>query len=125
MRQPSTATQLFAWWRGALADPTLTREPGIPECGYYKRRLIKGGPWVIARIWCERDIDPVTGELAGPERLLCEVDGTYADPVDQWTYLTPITRAEYDAILHRSMAIPGMMTATQPLDLTRRPIWPT
>ncbi len=125
IRQPSSATQLFAWWRRAVINPDQPREPGIPEAGYYKRRMVRGGPWVAARVWCERDICPRTGELIAPERMRCEVDGQYADPVQQWTYLTPISREEYDAILQRRLNIAGMMTPHEPLDLTRRPIWPT
>lgn len=124
IRQPSTATQLYAWWRAALADPDLPRAEGIPECGYYKRRLVRAGPWVAARVWCEREICPQTGDLAEPERIRCEVDGQYADPIRHWTHLIPISRDEYDAILQRRLNIAGMMTPTEPLDLTRRPIWP-
>ncbi|MFE3839199.1 hypothetical protein [Pseudogemmobacter sonorensis] len=103
----------------------MTREPSFPQCGYYKRRLVRGGPWVAARIWCEREVCPETGELAAPERMRCEVDGQISDAVDNWTHLTPISRDEYEAILHRRLNIAGMMTPQTPLDLTRRPIWPS
>lgn len=123
IRQPSTAAQLYAWHRAALANPDLPRHDGHPECGWFKRRMVRGGPWVVARIWCEREIDPETLELAGPERLRCEVDGEYVDPVQHWTHLTPITREEYDALLHRRGLIAEMMTSNQSIDLSRRPLW--
>jgi len=123
IRQPTPMFVLFAWWRAALEDPDLPREEGFPQCGFYKTRLVNGGPWVAARIWCEREIDLETCELLGPEKQRCEVDGRYVDPLRIWTYLKPITRAEYDAILHRRLNIAGMMTPRETLDLTRRPIW--
>lgn len=123
IRTPSTVAQLFAWWRAALQDPSLPRQEGVPQCGYYQLRLINGGPFVAARIWCERDVDLETMELTGPEVLRCEVDGSYTDPLRHWTYMTPITKAEYDALLQRRLALPEMMNPREPLDLTRRPIW--
>jgi hypothetical protein len=123
IRQPTPIYQLFAWWREACGNPDASRSEGLPECGWFKRRLVRNGPWVAARIWCERDIDPETFELTGPERLRCEVDGDYRDAADQWTYLTPITRAEYDALLQRRLTVAEMMTPRQSIDLTRRPIW--
>ena len=122
MRQPTPLAQLFAWWREACTNPDIKRSDGFPECVYYKRRLIKGGPWVCARIWCDREIN-ADFELTGPERLRCEVDGQYRDANEQWTYLMPITRQEYDAILQRHMIAPEMQTPEIAIDLTRKPLW--
>ena len=33
------------------------------------------GPWILCRIWVEREVDPATGELMAPEVLRCEVGG--------------------------------------------------
>lgn len=123
IRQPSSASVLYAWWRAALVNPDLARHDGHAECGWFKRRMVRGGPWVAARIWCERETDPITLELTAPEVLRCEVDGEYVDPAQHWTHLTPITRAEYDALLHRRGLIAEMMTANQSIDLSRRPLW--
>ncbi|MBK8772921.1 MAG: hypothetical protein IPM06_21160 [Rhizobiales bacterium] len=122
MREPSTIAMLYGWWRAALNNADQPRSDGFPECGFYKRRMVKGGPWVAARIWCEREID-ASGELTGPECLRCEIDGTYADPCQHWTYLTPISREDYEALLRRRLLLDGMMTPEQPIDLSRRPIW--
>jgi hypothetical protein len=58
---------------------------------------VKDGPWVPARIWLDQDIDPVTGELRADERLQCEVNGQYADPLDAWQWLcgNPISEREF------------------------------
>lgn len=79
---------------GAGGLPQITQEP---QCGWFKRRLVKGGPWVPARIWLEQPTDPETGELAGDEVMRCEVGGKERDPVDEWTWLcsAPITEADF------------------------------
>lgn len=83
------------WWRRALAGekPPITSEP---HAGWYKRKLVKGGPWVAAAIWWHGPVD-ADGEPDGDEVLLCAVDGTHQDPEEQWTYLAanPITEQEY------------------------------
>lgn len=122
IRRPSTAAQLFAWWNDALADPNTVRHDGIPECGWFKRRFVKGGPWVPVRIYVRREIDPETGDLTGPEVLSADVDGRICDPVDHWTHLKPISREEYNALLYRASMVPGMSDNRQKLDLTKGPI---
>ena len=74
-----------------------------PRVGWYRRKLVKGGPYVPARIWLDAEIDDVTGELLSDEKLQCEVNGQWADPEDAWQWLcsNPITEAEY----HYMMAV--------------------
>lgn len=87
----------YAWHRQAIAGRGQ-REPIADEaqCGWFKRKLVKGGPFVPARIWLVQDVGE-DGELLDDELLQCEVNGQYADPVDQWSYLCgqPITEAEF------------------------------
>lgn len=123
IRQPTPIHVLFAWWRAAIAGRDVAMHDGLPECGFFKRKLVKGGAWVAVRIWCERQIDPETFELTAPERLLCDVDGQYKSAADEWTYLKPIPREEYDALLRMRFDVPEMMTPTTAIDLTRRPLW--
>jgi hypothetical protein len=78
---------------------------------------------VPVRIYIERDICPDTAELLGPERLRCEVDGMDRDPASQWSHLTPISRRDYDALLHLQGLTPEMFDPRKPIDLTRRPLW--
>lgn len=96
MRQPTHHDELFGWWTVALAggDPETTADP-MP--GFYKRRLVRGGPWVPARIWCVQDICPDTGELLSDEFLQAECNGEWADPDDVWTWLcaNPISEQEF------------------------------
>jgi hypothetical protein len=122
IRQPSPAARLYAWHRAAIAGEAPAIHDGLPECGWYKRRLVKGGPWIPVRIFVQREVDPETGELLGPEVLVADADGKLADPTHHWTYLTPITRAEYEALLFRQSTVPGMADSATPLDLTKEPI---
>jgi hypothetical protein len=68
------------------------------HCGWFKTRLVRGGPWVGARIWLERTVDAVTGELLSDEILCCDINGQPCDPEDKWTWLAghPILESEYD-----------------------------
>jgi hypothetical protein len=97
MRQPTPLDQAYAWHTAAMAgDDRETNDD--PQCGWYRRRLVKNGPWVPARIYLERDIDPESGELLGPEVMRCEVDGEQRNAEDQWSWLMsqPISEQEYD-----------------------------
>ena len=102
LRRPTPAKQLYAWHtnavRGHLAeDMPLTEDP---QCGWFKRRLVKNGPFVAAQIWMYQPIDPATGELEADETLRCEVSGKFAEAADQWVWLcqNPIAKAEFDYI---------------------------
>ena len=85
----------LSWWTDALAGklPQITQEP---QCGYFRRKLVKGGPDVAARIWWDGERDE-SGWLIGDETLRCEVDGKICDAEDQWTWLAgnPITIEEW------------------------------
>lgn len=119
IRQPSTMASLYAWHKAAMRDQALPRHDGDPQCGWFKMRLVKGGPWIPVEIRIEREIDPITGELTGPEEFRCEVDGMRRDPAKVWTYLTPISRAEFDALTARAATIPAMAATMARVDLTQ------
>lgn len=82
---------------GALGDE-VTVFGEDPECGWFKTRLVKGGPFVPARIWLHQEIDAETGELVDDERWICEVNGEIADIDRYWSFLSknPITEAEFN-----------------------------
>lgn len=124
MRMPTPPSKALAWHRAALAGENPPTHDGLPQCGWFKVRLIKGGPWVAAKIWIEREIDPLTGELAEPERYACEVDGERRSPASIWTHLRPISKAEYEALLHRRLMIPAMQASMAKVDLIAEPILP-
>jgi hypothetical protein len=99
IRRPTPSEEQYRWWRLALVNGVRAHPPinDEPQCGYYRRRLCKGGAYVPARIWLEQEIGD-DGELLGPEILRCEVNGQFADPQQQWSYLAkhPIPIEEYD-----------------------------
>lgn len=69
-----------------------------PAPGLYRARLVKGGPWVAARIWRGPPTDPLTGEeLERAYAVRCEVDCCgLVDPLEWWTRLHgPIPFAEW------------------------------
>lgn len=72
--------------------------PDVPQCGYFKRRLVRGGPWVPARIWREPKIDFETEQPGAEDTILCEVGGERRNADDQWNWLlnNPISKEEYD-----------------------------
>lgn len=100
MRKPTPKEEIYDWHRQALAggNPVITHEP---QAGFFRRRLVKGGPWVSARIWLHQEIDSETGDLSAPEELRCEVNGKPHDVDDQWTWLAgqPIPEHEYKFML--------------------------
>ncbi len=69
-----------------------------PEVGFYKRKLVKHGPFVAARIYIIPGDRNELGELESDDIWCCEVDGEQRDPWDQWTWLTgnEITEAQYN-----------------------------
>ena len=98
MRTPTPLFRQLEWWRGALAGKSQPIHDGDPQPGFYRRRMVRHGPWVPVRIWLEQPIDDETGELTGDETLRCEVDGRDADPFRHWTYVAdqPISEADFD-----------------------------
>lgn len=118
IRQPTPARDLFRWWNAALAGLEPEIHDGFPEVGFYKTRLIKGGPWVAVEIKIERDIDLDTGELTAPERFIAICDGARRNPVNLWTYLTPISRDEHRALIESRQSVPAMAATHARFDLT-------
>lgn len=133
IRTPTPEDHLFRWWRAALRGEWLEIDGEDPQPGFYRRRLVKGGPWVPVRIWMEQAIDPETGELTEPETLRCMVDLKDRDPFRHWTYAMthPITAEAYDdmerAIRFARNSDPSspLLHPTKPIDLSRSPRWPT
>lgn len=94
MRKPTPIASALAWHSDSLNGLAPAMHPEEPQCGWFKRRLVKGGPFVPARIWLEQEIDPVTGELLADEVLRCEVNGNTRDPHEEWQWLCGITISE-------------------------------
>lgn len=93
---PVTADEAYGWWNEELivsGQPV----PDEPQCGYFERRLVRGGPYVPARIWRDIEMDFFTGEQTGSEVLRCQVGTKPADAVIEWSRLAqrPISVQKY------------------------------
>ena len=102
-----------------------------PVPGWYRRRLVKGGPWVPVLLFVPCPLDPHTGEpLDRPRHPLCLIADDPADAMEQWSWVAgqPISRAEYLYLMAvRAHAIahePEMPEANprRPIDLLRAPL---
>lgn len=70
-------------------------------------------------IICEREIDPQTGELTCDERLVALVDGQRRKPENIWTYLTPISRDEFEDLESARLTNPQMRATMARVNLTK------
>lgn len=100
MRRPTSRVDAYRWHANALRKwhaPDDIVYSDVPQAGWYKRPLAKGGPMVPARIWIDAEVDMDTGELLEEERFLCEVNGERADAIEQWQWLcqNPISEEEF------------------------------
>lgn len=96
------------WWSRALAGERVHVRDGEPMPGYYKTRIVRGGPWVPARIWIEREIDD-DGEQMNPDAFRCIVDGVERDALQEWVRLSayPIPAAEYERLRKNPDPLPS------------------
>lgn len=126
MRRPTPQDSLMAWHRAAIAGGSPPVHPNDPQQGWFRRRLVKGGPMVPARIWLHQEIDEATGELAEDEVWRCEVMGEARDPVDEWPWLCarPISEAEYDHLMRLRQWAGWHEQTAEPLYDPRRPMDP-
>ena len=129
MRRPTPVAALYAWHAAALRGLGPVND-GTPRCGWYKRRLVRGGVFVPSRIWMVQDICPETGELLSDEVLRCEVNGLCADPEEAWTWISghPVTEQEFrylaariDFAIRHEPHDPFAMPS-RPIDLNRTPV---
>lgn len=108
MREPTTAAAALRWHTQALNDKALhlpvEAEFETPHCGWFMTRMVRGGPWVPARIWIEQELCPDTGELLSDEVMKCEIAGQLRDPYESWHYLfrEPIEEAAYLYLMARA-----------------------
>jgi hypothetical protein len=86
--------------------------------GFFKRKLVRGGPWVPAAIWWsgERNED---GELEGDENLYCTVGVTPKDPIEEWSRVAsnPITQEEYHRLMGDDRTLEDDEADRTPVDL--------
>lgn len=117
-RKPNNDLQ---WWRDALEGlkPQITDQP-MP--GWYRRRLVKHGPFVGVQIWNDAPHDE-SGDLLDDEILKCTVDNRDADPVDNWLYccVHPISVKEFE-YLSKLSKFAKKHAKREPLANPRKPI---
>jgi hypothetical protein len=63
---------------------------GTPEPGFYKRRLVKGGPWVTVRFFLDGSVMHV--EVDGATH---DASGHPFDVDEEWPVCWPSTESEY------------------------------
>lgn len=136
MRRPSTEDELYAWHRYVMGDARgyqpAGHHPEDPQCGWYMLRLTKGGPWVPMQIECVQVIDPETGELTEPERLVCTMLGQVVDPGRYWArgHFRHISESDYQSLetewreAERQGKHHPMLDPFSPVDVTARPTAP-
>lgn len=125
MRQPTPIKELFAFYRASLAGEKPIAFDGDIHVGWYKTTLIKNGPWVPARVFIDRDIDPLTGELTRDELLLCDIHGirqTEVRAMERFAFFKAITREEFDELENRWTHQPG--DPRKPVNLSSQPTLP-
>lgn len=124
IRQPTSQSDQYAWWRRALDDPRTPRHDGDPQPGYYRARMVKGGPFVPVRIWLDQSIDADTGELTAPEELRAERNGWPIAPEAVWLSCRPVTQQDFHALVEAHAAEDVMAATHAPIDLATIPIMP-
>ena len=66
-------------------DDSIRHDIDVPEVGFYRIRLVRGGPFVPARIWRSVATDPVAGEtLDRSPVMMGELAGEPVDPNALW-----------------------------------------
>jgi len=123
IRQPTPVMRLLAWHRAFMRGENPARHDGLPECGWFKMRRVKNGPWVPVTIWCDQEIDE-NGELASDETLHAEIEGIDASPIEIWTYLSPITKKEFEHLMDYRLRDSRMMDVNHAVDLGAEPTSP-
>lgn len=106
MRQPTSDP--YAWWRRALAEPRTTRFEDEPQAGFYRRRVVRNGPFLPVEIRLRQVLDAETGDLAEPEVYEAEELGGRRDPYRIWTSCRPISREEFEALTERHHTVDAM-----------------
>jgi len=108
----------WAWWEDELISPGQ-RIPEDPQSGFYRTKLVKGGPYVTARIWR-------TKWNATQDQVKCEIAGKPRDPHQHWPGLSlkPIPRENFNVMTKRSDNAPRHApeaNPNKPIDRTAQP----
>ena len=74
----------YAWYRAKLRGEAPPIHDSSPQCGYFKRRISRGGAFIAAAIWSDGS------------GLQCRVGDALVDVHDEWIWLAgrPIPEAD-------------------------------
>lgn len=126
MRRPSTSAHLYAWHRAAVAGLRPDTYETEIQCGWFRTRMVKNGPWVPGRIWIERQIDMATGELTCDETFRAEINGERWSAHAAWGRLcgNPISKEAYDRLVATQRAMPEMAATHASINLSTKAMRP-
>lgn len=113
-----TSSSSFAIDHGASANDNPLRVDD-PQVGFYRTRLVRGGPWVGVQIFWQWPTDPHTGEqLDRSPTMIALVNGEPRELYEAWVVSAkhPITEAEFHEL--RAQAMSGL-NVQQKLDLNK------
>jgi hypothetical protein len=76
----------YEFWRAALRGERQPVHESNPRCGFYKRRLLRDGPWLPIAFWRDKD-----------DNIVCCFEGQLVDSVEHWTFAAkhPVSEASY------------------------------
>lgn len=117
IRQPTPRSEQYDYWRRTVSGERVPRIEDEPQCGFYKVRMVRNGPFIPVEIWLEQETDPETGELTADEHLRAICNGETRDPVRIWTHCRAISAEEYDALTENHARIPDMAATHVAVDL--------
>ena len=81
------ATDSYAWYRSAIAGAAPPISDAQPNCGFFRRRASKDGPWLPAAIWIDKG------------KMICRVGGdAERDPEKEWTWLAKHPMPQHDVM---------------------------
>ena len=101
-----------------------------PIAGFYRMKLVRGGPWLAVKLWHGPPNDPETGEeLDRSHRWQALLDGAEVEVWRVWPScaVEPISESDYGFMLANSAWVkqhsPEEPAAnpSQPIDLMRAP----
>ena len=98
-----TSNTTHTYWQNALSGNFGAVHENDPQCGYYRMRKGRGGPWVPVAIWLEGQVSLRHGENSinsDSGKLVCLVEGKERNAYDVWTWVCryPIAYETYVAV---------------------------
>ncbi len=123
MVAPTSIEEMMAWHTSAMNGEEPDRHDGLPHCGWYKTRRVRGGPWVPVRIYLDQDIDD-DGDLAWPEKIKAEIEGDDTDPEEIWNFCQPVSQGEFKRLVVTRSKL-NAPNAFKAVDLASTPTLPS